>query len=105
MKTDLKTVREYKTHHEIAPAWRKVVGYRVIFDGLEELEFFVHSLGEIRGEPKWRVSEKSTGYYCAGIPDSDTRQEAIKKTRLFLARKGRKKVLEGVKKELKRSEK
>jgi hypothetical protein len=64
MKTDLKKLRDYKMlWSNLKP--RDIKGYRVIFEELPDVEFFVHHENEYTSF--WNLSEKKTGMSIPGI--------------------------------------
>jgi|GEM_PF-6706095 len=88
-KTDLKTLRQYeisvvsngKIHKEV------VSGYRVMFDGFEDYEFFVRQYLPF---DYWVISEVSTGYAFPSSYDGATCEDAVTIASLILKKIGRK---------------
>jgi hypothetical protein len=99
MKTDLKTVRQYQISYGDYDytLWKSVNGYRVIYEELPDIEFFVYN-----SNYGWRVSEVKTGSYFTNSEDGETRQEAINKAHNWILKHTVKKFKTLYKKHLKR---
>ena len=93
MKTDLKTLRTYKIKlmnpATGLPYDKEIRGYRVIIDGYEEYEFFVHRTSS--NDFMWRVSEKGTGFCFPYSCDGFTRIEVIRYANIKLVQFGKEK--------------